>query len=94
MTKSKQLRFNREPSKSELRHIATRIWGFCVDFETLREFNDTPKFYQDVISVIKGDMPIDSFSSDYICDTIQDLDFNMIYDTLRYLLRKGIINEI
>ena len=90
----KQITFLREPSKAELRHVATKLWGLWIDFESLREFEDTDRFYTDVVDVIKGNLSMDAFSSDYVCDTYDDLSFDVFYNTLRYLLNKGIIDNI
>lgn len=94
MIKHKPLKLKRILSKAELRHIITRIWGLSIDFETLREFNDTDRLYSDAVSVIEGTQSIDSFSSEYICDTYDDLDFIIVYDTLRYLKKRGAIEKL
>ena len=94
MKKNKQLKFKRLPSKAELRHIATRIWGLWIDFDSLREFGDTDQFYSDVIDVINGKTTIDLFSDEYVCDTYDDLSFDLFYNTARYLIKKGIIDKL
>lgn len=86
-----KLKFKRQPTKAEIRHIVTKIWCVCVDFQSVREYEDMESCYKDAMSVIKSEMTIDAFTSSYVGDTYDDLLFDIVYDTLHYLIKKGII---
>lgn len=85
-----KLQFKRRPTKVELHHIVTKIWCVCIDFQSLRDFDDVDSFYNDTIDVIKSEMTLADFMSNY-GDTCDDILFDTVYDTLNYLTKKGII---
>lgn len=88
------LKFKRQPTKSELRHIATKIWCVCIDFQSIREFDDMDSFYKDVVAVIKSEMTLDAFTSSYVGDSYDELMFDIVYDTVKYLIKKEIIEKL
>lgn len=88
------MKLKRQPTKSELRHIATKIWCVCIDFQSVREYEDMDSFYKDVIAVINSEMTLDSFTSSYVGDSYDELTFDIVYDTIKYMAKKGIISGL
>ena len=86
-----KLKIKRQPTKREILHVVTKIWFLCIDFETLREFDDMNRLYEDAKKVMFGEMAIDAFTSEYICDTMDDMAFDMPYETYEYMKKKQII---
>jgi hypothetical protein len=85
------LKIKRDPTKGEIRYVVDKILCLCIDYESLREFDDTERFYKDVKHVMFGEMAIDSFTSEYICDTIDDMAFDIPYQIYEYMKKKLII---
>lgn len=51
-------------------------------------------FYKDVVAVIKSEMTLDAFTSSYVGDSYDELMFDIVYDTVKYLIKKEIIEKL
>jgi hypothetical protein len=89
MKKEFKLKIKRQPTEAEIQYVIDRIWRIWIDYESLGEHSDI--FYKDAALAMFGELSIHHVTSGYICDTIEDLDFSIPYETYEYMKKKQII---